>query len=189
MNIPTPSMLIPTFVADLIGHITEIRTVASTFFGTVHAFLPIISKKNFFDILLNPFLEQRADVAFLCLSMKVIVWAPSACDNDPMTADYLGAKQYISELENAGVFTIPMLQGRLLMSMYELGHGIYPAAYISIGVCAAHGIALGLDQKSSVEDGGRRLTWVEQEERRRLWWAVIIMERSVSLNLNYWHLS
>jgi hypothetical protein len=184
MNIPTPFLPIPSYVSDLIGGNTEIRSVASTFFATVHSYLPIVSKKTFYDHFLNPFVQRRADVAFLCLCMKLILWVPSESvqgGSEPQTVDYLAGKQYLAELESAGAFTLPMLQGRVLMSLYEFGHGIYPAAYMSIGACAAQAFALGLGEEREMGEvqGERRLTWVEHEERRRVWWAIIILERFV----------
>jgi hypothetical protein len=119
--------------------------------------------------------------------MKLILWVPSASHSDSgsdaQTGEYLAGKQYLSELEGAGVFTVPMLQGRVLIALYEFGHGIYPAAYMSIGNCAAQAFALGLGSEREVE-GVRRLTWVEHEERRRVWWAIVILERFVGPFLN-----
>jgi hypothetical protein len=124
--------------------------------------------------------------------MKLILWVPSASHSDSgsdaQTGEYLAGKKYLSELESAGVFTVPMLQGRVLIALYEFGHGIYPAAYMSIGNCAAQAFALGLGSEreaGEVEvEGGRRLTWVEHEERRRVWWAIVILERFVGPFLN-----
>ncbi|KAG0650488.1 Transcription factor [Hyphodiscus hymeniophilus] len=180
MSIPSHHCSIPRYISDSIEASAEIQIIASQFFSTVHVYLPIISKKIFYG-LLNPLLRQRADVAFLCICMKMIAWSPSPHDDEPQTADYLAAKQYGSELENAGVFTVAILQGRLLITTYELGHGIYPAAYMSIRACIDHAVALGLDA-NVMEEGGTNLTWVEQEERRRIWWAIVILER-------YWHLT
>jgi hypothetical protein len=181
--IPPPLLPIPPYISSLIGSNTEIRNVASTFFSTVHSYLPIVSKKTFYDHFLNPFLQQRADVAFLCLCMKLILWVPSNSDlgAEAQTRDYLAGKQYVSELESAGVFTVPMLQGRVLIALYEFGHGIYPAAYMSIGNCAAQAFALGLgsEMEAGKVEGGRMLTWVEHEERRMVWWAIVILERFV----------
>lgn len=179
MDIPTPILSIPSYVSDSIGDNADIRSVAFKFFASVHTYLPIISKKIFYDLLINPLFPRRADVAFLCLCMKLIAWKPSAHDSEPQIADYQAAKQYLLELESVGVLTVPLLQGRLLISMYEFGHGIYPAAYLSIGTCAAHAIALGLDDKRDSDEGRRSLSWVEQEERRRVWWAIVILERFV----------
>ncbi|ORY09177.1 hypothetical protein BCR34DRAFT_657535, partial [Clohesyomyces aquaticus] len=46
---------------------------------------------------------------------------------------YLLLKSIIGMLEAIGIASIEMLQGRLLMNIFEIGHGLYPAAYISAG--------------------------------------------------------
>ena len=179
MEIPVPSLPVPAYILGIVGNNMQVRATAATFFSTVHTYLPIVSKQIFHS-LLNPLLPLRADVALLCLCMKVIIWTPSVNSDGPQTSDYLASKRYLVELENSGVFTVPMLQARVLISMYEYGQGIYPAAYLSIGACASHAIALGLgDGRKQIEDAGRVLSWVEQEERRRIWWAIVTLERYV----------
>lgn len=64
----------------------------------------------------------------------------------------------------------------VLIALYEIGHGIYPSAYVSIGTCARYGLALGLDRELNVFDNSPR-RWIELEEKRRAWWAVLILDR------------
>jgi hypothetical protein len=140
--------------------------------------MPIISKRLFFDQLLNPLGTPRADVALLCLCMKLMTVRPSQWEGKPQTDIYLGAKQYFVKLEVAGVFTIQVLQSGILIALYELGHGIYPSAYLSISSCVAYAFAMNL-QSAVASNSTSQLTWVEREERRRVWWAIIILERFV----------
>jgi hypothetical protein len=179
MAVPTPSILVPEYVSNLLGGNHELRKVTVDFFTTIHTFMPIVSKKTFYDLLLNPLLQRRADVAFLCLCMKLVLWIPSDTDSIHHTGDYAAVKQYLSELEAAGVYTLQVLQGRLLITLFEHGHCVYPAAYMSISASVAHGFALGLDNQE-VTPAMKVLPWVEMEERRRVWWAVIILERFLS---------
>ena len=176
MEIPTPSIPIPSYVIKLLGSSQDVGDSALEFFDTIHTYLAIISKRRFYDHLLNPLLPRRADVAFLCLCMKLVLWKPSVVESIPNIEEYATAIKYLLELEAAGIFTLQVLQGRLLISLFELGHSIYPAAYMSISACAAHGLALGLD-RSQVTGVAKNLSWVEMEERRRVWWAIVIVER------------
>lgn len=176
MGLTEPTVSAPSHLFNVVGDIFEVRLVAARFFETVHTYLPIISKKLFYDRLINPLLRPRADAALLCLCMKVVIWTPSRYDDDPRTEAYMAAKTYIVELEASGVFTLPVLQACILISLYELGHGIYPAAHMSISACATYGYALGLNiagTKASYE----RCTWIEIEEQRRVWWSILILER------------
>ena len=117
----------------------------------------------------------------MCLCMKVATWSPPECNSNPQTRDYISAKQYLIEVEVAGVFTLQVLQANLLIALYELGHGIYPSAYMSISACATYAFALDLETEMT-KSATSQFTWVEQEERRRVWWAIVILERFKAQN-------
>jgi hypothetical protein len=71
-----------------------------------------------------------------------------------------------------------MIQAGLLISVYELGHAIMPAAYISIGSCAREGIALGIHERNAPQMLRQPVNWPAWEERQRVWWLIIILDRS-----------
>ncbi|KAE9364060.1 hypothetical protein N431DRAFT_550683, partial [Stipitochalara longipes BDJ] len=176
MTIPNPATQIPINISRIIGNDVEIRAVALRFFETVHSYMPIISRKHFFDQLLNPLCVPRADVALLCLCIKLMTGLPSPSAAQPQTDIYLCAKQYFVELEVAGIFSLQVLQSGLLIALYELGHGIYPSAYLSISTCVAYAFAMDL-HSGATSKMTSKLNWVEREERSRVWWAIIILER------------
>ena len=72
-----------------------------------------------------------------------------------------------------------MLQAAVLIAVYEVGHAIYPAAYLTIGACARYGTMLGIDKLGLdlMGDSLGPLSWIEVEERRRVWWAVVLLDR------------
>lgn len=172
VEIPNPSIPLSRQILKLLGDDSQIRNVASQFFDNTHPFMPFISKKLFYERHINPLARPRTDISLLCLCMKIF----SEFNNDPQTQVYVLAKHYIVEIEVAGTFTLQTLQAHLLIAIYELGHGIYPSAYLSIITCAARGIALDLE-KELTDCTTSEFTWVEREERRRVWWAIIILER------------
>lgn len=175
MSIPIPAITIPSYVIKLLGSNQLVRDIAVEYFATVHTYLAIISKKIYYGLLLNPLVQRRADVAFLCLCMKLVIAKPSELNIVDLD-EYVAAKQYLLELEAAGVFTLQILQGRMLMALFEFGHGVYPAAYMSVSACITHAIALRLDKEQNAVPANST-SWVEAEERRRVWWAVVILER------------
>ncbi|PMD49060.1 putative fungal-specific transcription factor [Hyaloscypha variabilis F] len=84
----------------------------------------------------------------------------------------------ISNSSNA--FSIPVLQAGVLVGLYELGHAVYPAAFLTVGACARYAYALGINVCGSLNTK-RVLTLVEVEERRRVWWAIVIPDRFLSI--------
>jgi len=111
--------------------------------------------------------------------MKLILWSPSE-NESPKTSAYLTAKCFQGELETADVFTGPALQAALLISLYEIGHAIYPSAYLSVGLCARFANALGIDRSKTCRRD-EQVGWVEVEERNRIWWAVLMIDRYARL--------
>lgn len=168
-----------SFSQDVVSFTREAKPIASRFFEDIHTWMPIVSKYRFYNHLMNPLLEHRSDLTILLFCMRLISWsAAEHADGDkPRTRAYLAAKRLLVDAESAGLLTLQLLQAILLVSIYEIGHGIYPAAYITIGTCARYGTALGIDKQKLSDSGNPSLTEVEQEERRRVWWAIVILDR------------
>ncbi|UKZ55092.1 hypothetical protein TrVGV298_008909 [Trichoderma virens] len=80
-----------------------------------------------------------------------------------------------------GNITITFLQATIFIAIYEFGHAIYPAAYLSIGSCARYGAALGLNNDGKGSGRPPPDDWVELEEMRRVWWGVLILDCLVNL--------
>nr|UIK22900.1 transcriptional regulator [Trichoderma rhododendri] len=169
---------IPQHILQLLGSLDEVRLTAGRFFEHIHQWMPFISKKRFYDLYLQPSFHSRPDVALLLLALKLITTFPPAGSRSPRTALYHATKHFYLEVEDS--FSLLVLQAGLLVALYELGHGIYPAAYLSIGTCARYAHALGINVSRTVPTA-RVLTLVEVEERRRVWWAIIILDRFVSI--------
>lgn len=181
LEIPKISIPLPPYASDFIG---DAWTVGDKFFTQIHKWMPFISKKWYYEKLLNPLSQPRADVTILIFCMKLISWLPSESANsrDARTSSYLFAKRTLLEAEVAGILSLQVLQAWLLVTIYELGHAIYPSAYMSIATCARYGSLLDLkcNRSQVFRDSA---TWVELEERRRTWWSIVVLDRSVLLSL------
>jgi hypothetical protein len=108
---------------------------------------------------------------------------PPESPQSPRTRAYYAAKHFHLELENSGIFSVQILQAGILLAIYELGHAIYPAAFLSIGSCARSAYALGINSNSNPTS--RVLTLVEVEERRRIWWAIVVLDRFEQLSTTF----
>ncbi|KAK4541915.1 hypothetical protein LTR36_007279 [Oleoguttula mirabilis] len=179
-QIQSPHVRVPPGALTALGNSAELRAMIEDFFGTVHTYFPIISKIRLYQHLANPLHEPGADIALLFLAMKL---AASEIPEGlpPQTQLYQDVKSFYSYVEAQNGFSIQLIQALLLISMYEMGHAIYPAAYLSIGHAAHLGHAMGLHNRKAPQMLQRCTTWTEQEERRRVWWGVVIMDRFVSI--------
>lgn len=157
------------------------RRTSDAYFGSIHYRLPIISESRFnqnFPTLFNP---ATIDFTTLCLCMKLVHTSPSqqaVGETDAVSPSYLIAKSSIGLLEATGFLTLDAIQSRLLLVLYEVGHGIYPAASVSIGSCArlARHAGLSRDFWHAQEAA---VTTSDAEERRRTWWAIHNLDRYV----------
>ncbi|RDW81835.1 hypothetical protein BP6252_02947 [Coleophoma cylindrospora] len=114
------------------------------------------------------------------MCMDLISWLPGSRTQNPRTTTYLAAKRYYLDLEIAGILSIQCLQAGILVAIFELGHAIYPSAFLSVAACARYGSALGLDWRTNLprEDP---LSWFDAEEQSRVWWAIALLDRVANI--------
>jgi hypothetical protein len=166
---------IPTQIKHLVGNVDEVRLTSEKYFARTHPWMPFISKKRFYDIYMRQVDSASPDLTLLFLAQKLITTPPPASPQSVRTPFYHATKRYHSHLEGSSILSVPTLQAGILLALYEIGHAIYPAAYLTVGACARYAYALGLSVKGvSVR---KPTTMVEAEERRRVWWAILILDR------------
>ena len=140
--------------------------------------MPFISQKRFYEFCFPQTFPPPADIALLLVSIELITNLPPTSPRNPQTTTYLAAKQFSLDVQCSNTLSIVVLQALVLIALYELGHGIYPAAFLSIGTCARYAHTLGIDSSDTI-NVRRVLTMIELEEKRRVWWAIIILDRFV----------
>lgn len=165
-------------VLHLLGDVDDIRATACKFFKHIHSWMPFISKKRVYDLYLPSPFQSRPDVVLLLLSLKLITTLPLTSPRNLRTPLYHAVKHFHLQVEGSSTFSLPVLQAAVLLALYELGHAIYPAAFLSVGACARYAHALGISCSGPLQTR-RVLTLVEVEERRRTWWAIVILDRLV----------
>lgn len=174
-DFPPLGLHLPPYVASELGDAAAITSISQLYFDTVHLWMPIVSKRRFFEHVQQGLNETRADFALLCLSMKLITTIPSTDSPDEHNPSYLSAKLLLHEVTMSRSLTVVTLQAIVILALYEIGHAIYPAAQVSVSLCAQYGLMLGLDWESLRQRSD--LPWIELEEQRRVWWAIVILDR------------
>ncbi|KAK0729307.1 hypothetical protein B0T21DRAFT_292626, partial [Apiosordaria backusii] len=176
--IPAPNVPIPGEVLDILSRGTTVQDTATEFFQGTHAWFPFISKKRM-ELGLSLW-EAGPELAFLFLAMKLVNTPVNEGVEPGQNPLYVAAKRFWGLLEQGGSVSLQFLQGMVLVAVYELGQGVYPAAWVSVGVLGRWVEVLGLP---GFRGGGGfwGTTWTESEERRRVWWAVYILDRFICL--------
>jgi hypothetical protein len=84
---------------------------------------------------------------------------------------YVSIKSFVSILEAMGTNSLKIVQSRILLTIFEIGHAINPSAYISAAANVRAAMSLGLD--SFTKDVGSQ----KYEEAQNVWRAVMIVDR------------
>ncbi|KAM3152974.1 hypothetical protein ABEW05_006642 [Botrytis cinerea] len=139
IDIPQPGNSIPAHILHLLGDIDSIHSYATEFFSHDHTLMSFISKPRFYSYHLHSqsCIPNRPETILLLLSLKLITTLPPTNPRNPQTPLYQAIKHYCLEVETSNVPSLPILQAEILIALYEMGHGIYPAAYLTIGACAS----------------------------------------------------
>ncbi|KAK3339645.1 hypothetical protein B0T25DRAFT_560340 [Lasiosphaeria hispida] len=163
-----------------VGSPENLRAVWDHYFSIVHPSFPVLSKiKAYGQLLTRPLgrSDEGPDIVFLLLAVRLV------CATDQAEVLYRLAKQCYAALETQGVVTSTVLQGVLLLTYWEVGQGVYPAAFLSVGLCARIGQALGLHQQRGAAPMYPTASAVGAEEYRRMWWGILILDRYVTAGL------
>jgi hypothetical protein len=164
-------------LSTAVGDVGELREVALRYFSSVHLWLPILSERLFYERLPSILSNPRAEISLLCLSMALISMELPDSENEreeegKMDGLYTLCKSSIAIIEAKGINSMEVIQARLLVSLFEFGHGI-DAAYISLAALARAAAALGLNQMGNSEYSAK------DEEGLRVWWGIVMLDRYV----------
>lgn len=167
-----------TISNTLLDFTQEPRLIARVYFERIHSFFPFISNKNFYEHFPPAYAPPNPISTILIACMKLVSWSPRDDPiKDPKSPSYFAIKRTLVETDIAGVWSLQLLQATILLSLYELGHAIYPAAYITIGACIRYALALGINESLTMNFNSPGVMPLEQEEKRRAWWAVLVLDR------------
>ncbi|KAI8630101.1 hypothetical protein F5Y19DRAFT_428622 [Xylariaceae sp. FL1651] len=173
---------LPPNFASLLENESALQNAVNGYFNSTHQYFPIVSKLRLYQKLdQSPWKSQPVDVVLLIIIMQLFT---NAEDAHRTTQDlYCTIKQLVANLEARGLLTCRFLQAYTLLTLYELGHGIYPAAYLSVGHCARLGQVIGLHDRRSTPQLAQSGSWAENEEQGRIWWGILLLDRYTSIGL------
>lgn len=126
--------------------------------------------------------ETSLDVALLCLSIFLLTTSPfSTAKSDRTTSElgtfYLQTKSSLTLAEGLGFNSFPIVQSRILVTLFEVSHGFYPAAYISIGTTVRAMDALEVHPSGDVLQPHGSDGAVSDEETILNWCGILVLDR------------
>ncbi|KAJ9614600.1 hypothetical protein H2200_002737 [Cladophialophora chaetospira] len=177
----TRSHLKNTIIQRLEHHTPE--SVISAYHQAVEPWFPIVPRLQ--SRLRSTWDETPLDVALLCLAISLLTTSPSSTTKDngdvsELETSYLQTKSSLALAEGLGVNSFPLVQSRILITLFEVSHGFYPAAYISLGstlrALDALEVLAGLDtSRSHYSDGAPN-----HEETVLTWCGILVLDRYIA---------
>lgn len=176
--LPRPSMPASASILEELGSPEMWRNIINLHFSTTHIWLPIIWRRKMDTLVSNHNTQLPYSTSLLLASMKLVAQTPGQVQHASQNRLYIALKQELSAMENQGYVSIGLLQAAILTTVYEMGHSIYPAAYLSIGRCVSIAHVIGLhDRQSAPQAVSKPTFWSETEELTRVWCAILVLDR------------
>jgi hypothetical protein len=160
-----------------VGDILGVRNAATKYFSSIHVWFPILSELSYYERLTSVFEKPCAEYGLLSLSLMLITATPPVKETlDSFTSLYILVKSSIAIVEAANINSLEIVQSRLLVSLFEFGHGM-PAAFISIAATVRAAVAIGLNEtiKDPCKDVSADCS--KLEEGLRVWWGIVMLDR------------
>lgn len=167
---PTVDVIVQKQLLKIVKSRSEMHRIADSYFATIARRISIVSAQRFYARL--PKIESpscAADFAALCLCVHLVLQLPQPHDSSMQSSLYVTVKGIISLLEATSFHSLEVIQCRILIAFYEIGHGIYPAAAASIGGCAKMARFAGFHRHSILSTYDEEREIVVEEKKRTLW--------------------
>jgi hypothetical protein len=121
------------------------------------------------------------DIALLCLSILLLTTIPSSSAKDTGNVSkfeelYLQMKSSLALAEGLGLNSITLVQTRILTTLFEVSHGFYPAAYISIGSTLRAADALEGHPTAELSPAHRSSETPSFEETTLMWCGILVLD-------------
>lgn len=150
------------------------------YFSGLHNWFPFLSQKEKSETVMNLGPRSNVTSVLLALTMKLLSNTPFVEQGEAISSLYQQIKELSQKVENCGLISMDLIQSLVLLAVYEIGHAIYPAAYLSVSRAARLGFVMGLHNRKSLRLYMQPATWTRREEERRTWWAIYILDRYVN---------
>jgi hypothetical protein len=166
-------------VTSHLGSEQEQDTIVEDYFVSTYRWLPMISQKLFRNGRKRRAGSSDGCTSLLLLAMKLCT---SPIAPDPTKAHdsqlYKLTSSLCRAVETSGAISLRLIQSVVLLAVFEISHGLYPAAYLTVGRVARLATVAGLHNRKSAQQLFKPAdTWSSWEEHRRTWWAIFVLDR------------
>ncbi|OOF96660.1 hypothetical protein ASPCADRAFT_514912 [Aspergillus carbonarius ITEM 5010] len=158
--------------------------IYSTYTQSIHPWFPILSQ-TLQDEPLPSWNEAPLDYTLLALCISLLCTSPSSSPEDGMPskfqAAYLNTKGWIAVIEGLGITSLKIVQARTLVTLFEIAHGFYPAAYISIGTTVRAADALKIHSRLCLPSSPSTADEAEENAVELIRSAIRVLDRYITV--------
>ncbi|KAJ5172763.1 hypothetical protein N7492_005356 [Penicillium capsulatum] len=167
-------------VSSVVGNGKQLEDATTLYFQTVHTWFPMVAEdahRTRLSLARVDTSPPPSDLSLLVLCMALVCKQPVGGELPSSTRSlYASLKSFGALLEAMGVNTLEMLQIRALLTVFEIGHGLYPVACISAAANASAAVALGINATEE-KLYGRFQGPQRAKEARDTWHGIITTQR------------
>ena len=143
-----PGIEIPTWVKEHLPA-ESISSICETYIQSIHPWLPILNTRRLLREIEQSKSQPHSSLALLLLCMS-LVSKYSTTEKASKESLYQACKTFGSRIESSGAVSLRLLQATVLISLYEIGHGVSPAAYLTVGHASQLGFLMGLHDRNQI---------------------------------------
>ncbi|KAE8397464.1 hypothetical protein BDV37DRAFT_291983 [Aspergillus pseudonomiae] len=182
----SPETLSPGHVKDaIVKKLTSTpNDIFESYIQSIHPWFPIIAPQTSQGQLPKSWNEASLDYTLLALCISLLCTSPPPSSGDGtlsgLRSAYLQVKSWIAVIEGLEVTSLKIVQARTLVTLFEVAHGFYPAAYISIGTTVRAADALKVNAYLSPSSPATDESW--REEAVLIGWAIRILDRFIAIH-------
>jgi hypothetical protein len=147
-----------TSLANHLGSPDDIRNAIDSYLRGSQTRMPILAHRSFSTGLIH--------------ALFLLLQSPQHAKMNMASVLYFRTKGLISILKAREPYSVQLLQARILIAYYELGHGLIPAAARTVSACAQAARVMKLSPKPEQSTDA-----VSAEERRRTWPELYNMDK------------
>lgn len=107
----------------------------------------MLSKMRFYKRLPAAWSEGKHDLILLICCMHLITHIPLSSELEHTASSlYNLVRRLFALIDSRGILSVNLVQSKVLIALFEMSHGLCPAAYMSIGTCSRMGVLLGINK-------------------------------------------
>lgn len=157
----------------------ELKSTCDHYLESFNTSLPIIIEAELRNHLTNFDRVIDTEIRLLLLSIYLVTKTPGRLPHGGTDVDslYSFIKPLYADFTSTRSPSIPVIQVGFLIAIYEQGQGLHEAAYLTIGVCARMGQAIGLHKSLKEDLPSDRVARNRLETHKHVWWILICLDR------------